>query len=331
MLCAAAKLADKNGTAQSKRNLADLKRILPDLGDRIVRYKALYRFPQVITCNSASICPALLFNSYDVRLSCEVSGVWPHLAVNEPVDCLCMTRRGALRAMTAFGFGTSVAIDAASKADFWNQRDPSEWSSDDKKELVTNSPWAKYVRADTSRSGEAQPPENGSASSIPRMPGGMEGGGRGMGGRRGGENLPAFYGVVRWESAKPILAALKKDLPKEMEDHYVIGVSGFPLGLHSRQNERVETAGDVETERVRLDELKQVTTLRAKRKDPAQPGVVIRSSDTDGAIVLFGFSRDVITIEPSDKNVEFRTTLGLLDISARFDPKQMAYRGELAV
>jgi hypothetical protein len=239
-----------------------------------------------------------------------------------------MTRRAALSVMTASGFGSLAALEAASKSEFWNQKDPGAWSSDDRKELVTNSPWARYVRADTSRSSEAQAPENGSASPIPRMQGG---GGRSVGGRRGSGNLPAFYGIVRWESAKPVLAALKKDLPKEMEDHYVIGVSGFPLGLRSKGNEPVETAGDVETASVRLEELKQVTTLRAKRKDPAQPGVVMRSSDTDGAIVLFGFSRDVIAIEPTDKNVDFQTTFGVLEISARFDPKQMAYRGELAL
>lgn len=146
-----------------------------------------------------------------------------------------------------------------------------------------------------------------------------------MGGRRGGANLPAFYGVVRWESAKPVLVALKKDLPKELEDHYVVGVSGFPLSLHEPQTEGGESAS------ARLDDLKQVTTLRAKRKDPAQAGIVMRGSDTDGPIILFAFSRDVIAIEPTDKNVEFQTQFGVLDISARFDPKQMAYRGELAL
>jgi hypothetical protein len=114
-------------------------------------------------------------------------------------------------------------------------------------------------------------------------------------------------------------------LPKELEDHYVIGVSGFPLSLQERQEESGDTAG------TRLEELKQVTTLRAKRKDAAQPGLVMRSSDTDGPIVLFGFSRDAIVIEPTDKNLEFQTEFAVFNINARFDPKQMAYRGELAL
>jgi hypothetical protein len=229
--------------------------------------------------------------------------------------------------MTVSGLGAFAKLEAASKTDFWNQKDPGAWSSAEKKGLITNSPWARYVRADTSRSSEARPPENGSASPVStQMPGGGGGGGRDMGGRRGGAaNLPAFYGTVRWESAKPVLVALKRDLPKELEDHYVIGVSGFPLGLRDPRTESGETAS------ARLDDLKQVTTLRAKRKDPAQPGIVMRSSDTDGPVVLFGFSRDAIAIEPTDKNVEFQTQFGLLDISARFDPKQMAYRGELAL
>ncbi len=232
--------------------------------------------------------------------------------------------------IAASAFESFAILEAASKTDFWNQKDPAEWSSEDKKELVTNSPWARYVRADTARSIEARPPENGSASPIPtQTPGGMGGGGgRRTGGRSGSTaNLPAFYGVVRWESAKPVLTALKKDLPKDLEDHYVIGVSGFPISLEERepQTESGESAS------ARLDGLKQVTTLRAKRKDPAQPGIVMRSSDTDGPIILFAFSRDVIAIEPTDKNVEFQTQFGQLDISAKFDPKQMAYRGELAL
>ena len=69
-----------------------------------------------------------------------------------------------------------------------------------------------------------------------------------------------------------MLLALKKSLPSEFEGHYVIGVSGFPMGLRNPQSDdKDEGAAE------RMDELKQVTTLRAKGKDAAQAGVVLRS------------------------------------------------------
>jgi hypothetical protein len=234
-----------------------------------------------------------------------------------------MTRRNIIKALGASGFALSELASAYAKADFWDKQQPEEWSPEERNELVTDSPWAKQVRADTSRVQPVGPPAAASGSPVPmRMPGTVDiDGARGRG--HHGGNLPAFQGIVRWESAQPVLAALKKTLPPELDGHYVIGVSGFPFGLPNPQR---DSSADT-----RLDELKQITTLRAKGKDRAQSGVVLRSSDSDGPVLLFGFSRDVIELTPSDKDVEFETQLGPLGISAKFEPKQMRYRGRLAL
>lgn len=228
-----------------------------------------------------------------------------------------------INALGAFGFTASELASAYAKSDFWDKQEPSEWSPEQRTQLITDSPWAKQVRADAGRAQQEGPPVTDSRGPVPmRMPGSVNiDGARGRGRHAG--NLPSFQGIVRWESAKPVLTALKKTLPAELTDHYVIGVSGFPFGLPNSQSD--------ESTDTRLDDLKQITTLRAKGKDPAQAGVVIRSSDSDGPLLLFGFSRDVIELTSSDKNAEFETQLGPLEISAKFELKQMRYRDELAL
>jgi hypothetical protein len=68
--------------------------------------------------------------------------------------------------------------------------------------------------------------------------GGM-GGGRRMGGSQGGgrgqQRGMSYKGTVRWESAKPVLDALKTPLPDAFANHYVIAVIGFPLPSGQRR------------------------------------------------------------------------------------------------
>jgi hypothetical protein len=47
--------------------------------------------------------------------------------------------------------------------------------------------------------------------------------------------------------------------------------------------------------------------------------------------LLFGFSRNSLTLTKDDKEVFFSTTLGRLVVRARFNPKEMLYHGQLAV
>lgn len=254
---------------------------------------------------------------------CRIAMNLPIGYVPKYASNMYMTRRNILSLVAVSGMSGFTALKAASKSSFWNDKDASHWSAEERQELVTDSPWAKQVRADATRAQPVGPPPSASPSSVPmRMPGSMSPSARGN-----ASSFPAFTGTVRWESAKPILLALKKSLANEFEGHYVIGVSGFPLGLHNPQS----NGHDPGTEAEQTEELKQVTTLRVKGKDPAQAGVISRSADAGGLLYLFGFSRDVIAIDKKDKNVIFETQFGPLDIEAKFEPKQMLYHGELAL
>src|SRR5262249_24597506 len=105
---------------------------------------------------------------------------------------------------------------SGSGSDFWNRKDPSEWSSDEVDRLITRSPWAKEITATAPQTvySQRQPaPAGRGGLSIPGI------GGMGLpGAGRRGPSAPGttpYKGVVRWESAKPVLEALKESLPGE--------------------------------------------------------------------------------------------------------------------
>src|ERR1700735_4822297 len=102
-----------------------------------------------------------------------------------------LTRRGLV--MLAAGAIPSGFRLYAANSDFWNKKEPAEWSSDEIDKLVTKSPWARQV---TAASAQVSRPYatggNGGGMGDPGIGGGSPGGvgypgaggmgGRGMGG-----------------------------------------------------------------------------------------------------------------------------------------------------
>src|SRR5207245_1347169 len=116
-------------------------------------------------------------------------------------------------------------------SDFWNKKEPAEWSAQEIEQLTTKSPWSKEASAHFARDESEQSPAGGGGGypgggggypgggggypgggggmGGPRIggmgggrmggPGGMGGGGMGGGGRgrRGGGPSQAFQGTVR--------------------------------------------------------------------------------------------------------------------------------------
>ncbi|MCX6637694.1 MAG: hypothetical protein NT090_21785, partial [Acidobacteria bacterium] len=164
---------------------------------------------------------------------------------------------------------------------------------------------------------------------------GMGGGRGGAGGGRGGgrpTGRSQVKGTVRWESAKPILEALKTSLGEEFAGHYVIGVSGFPFPTgRGRGSEREPEEDGSQTSQDALDRLKSFTSLEPKGKRGSQPGVVQRQPGVGGGSILFGFSKELLDLGPSDGEAVFSTSLGRLSIKTKFDLKAMLYHGTLAL
>lgn len=258
--------------------------------------------------------------------------------------------------------GASVAAWgrlSASTSDFWNKKAPADWSASEIDTLLTKSPWAKEVTAQYRPSGEyggrggqgGQGRGGGVGVGIPGVGlpriGGMGGprigGGPGMGGGRGGGmgggrggrggGASGYKGTVQWESAEPMLAALKTTLPEAFANHYVIRVSGFPM-LNGRRRSQPDDDDDNksgQTNSDELDALKSFTILQPKGMDYAEPGVVQQQPSSGGPTYLFGFAKEFLDLTPHVKEVTFSTQLGSLIVKAKFEPKDMLYHGKLAV
>jgi hypothetical protein len=224
-----------------------------------------------------------------------------------------LTRREAL-ALGGSGFLVGGHLGAA-VVDFWNKKAPAEWTAEEIDRLLTKSPWSKEVNAQTA----AGPGESRSLPGIGNIGvGGMGRGGRGRDRGRGGPS--AYQGTVRWESAEPVLAALKAPLPEGFEGRYVISVNGFP-----------PAGGRSQTREDEFESLKSLSSLQAKGRDLVQAGVVQRQVASTGSSYLFGFSKELLPIDADDKEVLFSTQLGSLVVKARFIPKEMFYHAQLAV
>lgn len=143
---------------------------------------------------------------------------------------------------------------------------------------------------------------------------------------------PSIKGTVRWESAKPIMEALRTDkFPQGFADHYVISVCSIPLNPGQRAQYQNEDDDSMQkSQQEMLDRIKAQTYLSPKDKRDAQPGIVIQQGSIYGN-VLFGFSKDVLALKVEDKEVVFSTIFGRSPIKAKFNLKDMLYRGELAV
>jgi hypothetical protein len=211
------------------------------------------------------------------------------------------------------GAGVCGAKLYAANSDFWNKKDPSAWTQDEIQLLLTKSPWAKE--------GTAIPKPGARDVTNAGNGVGINGIGIGTGGKQERQETgnttapPPIEGVVVWESAQPILDARKKPLPKEFKDHYTLSVSGVPW---LRQVDKL------------FDQLRQFTTLQPNDQPPVQPGAVQKVGGYANSVLL-GFSKDVLELGPNEKSIHFTSEVGDIILKAKFDVKEMRYRGRLSL
>jgi hypothetical protein len=209
----------------------------------------------------------------------------------------------------AFGFVAAVTGGVRLfAAEFWNAKDPSVWTDEEKLALTSKSPWARLATIEVK--GADDPTES-------------VGGGPQIGGRAGAPaRRPASVPiVVRWESAQPVLDALHTPLGPEFAGHYVLSVTNLP-GV-PRPGRAGDAAPDDDIER-----LQNGAVLQAKGKNPVEAGVARRMR---GGTILFGFSRDYLPLTLTDRDILFRLDTEKLTLKAKFDGKDMSYHGKLAV
>jgi hypothetical protein len=177
--------------------------------------------------------------------------------------------------------------------DFWNRKSPKDWSDEEIHRLITQSPWAQDTRVDPKTGVYAPVPETSQSQGSLDKP-------------VLGARTPRM--IVCWDSARPILDALGNMIPPGLEGHYVIGV----------------TDSDHE-----VDPLKTSSSLTAKSQHPVQASTVVRGRDK--VTVFFAFSRELLPLTARDREVLFSLDTDQIALKAKFDPKTMIYRGELAL
>ena len=207
--------------------------------------------------------------------------------------------------------GSGVTLLHASRLfagkEFWNVKDPSTWTEEEIVMLTSKSPW---VREAIPNIRNPDDPTGGSVLG--------EGGGKGMSQRHA--SLTVY---VRWESAQPILDALKGTIPAEFEGHHVVSVTNLPLPRVRRAGR-----GDDTTPDDTLDRIQSGTSLQVKGRDPVEAGIVRRSHIGS---ILFGFLKDQLRLTPSDREITFELTTQQVSLKTKFDAKDMIYHGKLAV
>jgi hypothetical protein len=221
-----------------------------------------------------------------------------------------------------------LASAVLTAADFWEEKDFTAWSAQQVEKMLTDSPWARKVTIVTGRIRE------GGLD-------GFQGGGAGLGGGGGARNSDGDDGEfqqvrrvtvsVVWASALPIRQALvrRQTAPgaalspeqqqrlSEAEPFYIVAVSGVPL----RMTAKVGTT----------DEVRAATALQPNRKERIAPADIRVARDGDQFVrVEFLFPKtNAITLE--DKEVEFATRLGDVEIKRKFRLADMTVRDRLVL
>ena len=199
------------------------------------------------------------------------------------------------------GVGLAWSSGLFGAKDFWDTKPPTEWSADEIARLLMKSPWAKAVSAQRTKSRSAA----GMGAPRARMPG-----------RTTTRTVTTYQGTVVWESAAPVRAALQAKLPDGFDGQYVLGVSGVPLA-------RSEAKGA-------MDRLRQVTTVQIKNRQPLE-AVGVQVQHEHGTVYLFGFAKEGLPLSRDEKEVVFTTRMGNTVFTAKFNLKDMLYRGELSL
>jgi hypothetical protein len=202
-------------------------------------------------------------------------------------------------------------------ADFWNTKDPDSWTTDEIAKLLKKSPWAKEVTGERTTTKKVTDP---TMSPMPGPTVRTRSNPMGLPGSKPpkatSKTVTQYKGEVVWESAKVIRDAQKTPLPDGFDGQYVLSVKGIPLSRSSSQSA--------------LDRLRQATLLQLKGKDPLEPATVQQNTG-NGATYYIGFSKEALPISKDDKDLVFTTHMGKVVFTAKFNPKEMLYHGELAV
>jgi hypothetical protein len=200
----------------------------------------------------------------------------------------------------------AVAAAILLSADFWNVKDPAQWSKDEIEQMLTRSPWAKASSGsfDLSKTRTGNAVNRGYLGSGPVNTGKVE-------------SMPDMRAIVRWESAKPIREAVKKPLPEEPTASYIVAIVNLPVN-----------GGDSEANEAEMAEsLKAATYLSIRGRPKWHPFRI--QFDGKGSAYFF-FDKEAGSIDARTPEIAFRSQFGPFEFKAKFSPGEMKYKGSPA-
>src|ERR1051326_2509842 len=233
-----------------------------------------------------------------------------------------------MRRVAFVGLATFLFAGIVLGEDFWVKKDYTQWSEEEVKKIMTNSPWAKDVIVSApagALGGARRGPASATGVDVESTGGGGGRGGRGGrgGGAGGGEDsAPSEVQItlnVSWRSALPLRKAvvksragasaevpadMKEMLAKEQED-YVVVVSGIPARMVRLIQDPVQL---------------NKSTLKIGKKAPVAPKGVDFQTRTQTVDVFFVFpKKDPATLD--DKDLELDLKLGGMSAKRKFNLK----------
>ena len=226
----------------------------------------------------------------------------------------------------------SVVVAAA---DFWESKPFMTWSVEEVQKVLSDSPWSRNVNIVIQTVGRGAPLGENEGSRGGGSGGGgggnrEGGGGGGAGGRGGGGAFPTAPPQLKltlsWRSALPMKQALVRDqigpggaIPAEgqellsrTESMYVITIMGLPTRYAQT-----------------INGMKAGSFLKRNNKPPiALADIAVQqapASEKAPAFLMVVFIPRTDAIKLEDKDVEFVTKLGEIDIKKKFNLKDMSF------
>ncbi len=219
----------------------------------------------------------------------------------------------------------------------WTQKQPSEWTETDARQLLTSSPWAHTTGAVITRRLTEEELRAGGQMGQPQTVGNAGVDAKGTEYKISPEMLNVFTGrggddrsirsraqalTLRlcWESALPVrLAELKSHVvePPTLEGNgYQIAVYGIPgEGFKGDPKQLGEP-------------LKKTAALKREGKKDVPPVSVEVFQRQDGIVIVYLFPWSA-EISPKDGQVRFEALIGRISVAHTYDLKQMEFQGKL--
>lgn len=238
----------------------------------------------------------------------------------------------------------AVALQAARK-DFWETKDPSSWSPQEKQTILFHSPWARDGVARMELEKQPQPDRPGYTSDgriDTGMPDAKPSAPPGVGGRSvpigqpvppvptsTSDSIVQFQVLARWETAKPVRLAGAPELPDAGGQFYIIRLRGLPLMPPPKVQSGEPPANPNED---LLAAIKQGGRLEFRDKSPIRCTHLFRGTGEHTNDVLLFFPRGSgTTITPADKFVTLDVRFAPFHLWVKFTLKEMMYKGELSL